>query len=258
MANLNEFFNKISYNNRIFSREDIGNMSNDEFSSHQKAIDFQLANLGGGGPTNEQLAQSNDTVYVKAYTRADGTHVKAHFRSKSPNITGVAANIDCNSTYLQRGIGINADYTNQTQMTTNEDILDFLGRGVSPFMPIAGANLQNARRDFEYAKKDENAHIINSRSEINNKGLNDLMNEVGIPKNPSGVFYDIGSKSSKKLFKSPEIQSFISNNFAKLVTNKHNPTADIEFTYNIIPTDNYLGLQHCKLYDPHFVGYCYS
>jgi len=44
--------------------------------------------------------------------------------------------------------------------------LDILGRGASKFMPIAGANLQNARRDFVYAKDNDNANIINSRSSL--------------------------------------------------------------------------------------------
>lgn len=34
MANLKEFFNKISNNNRIYTREDIGNMSSDEFRTN--------------------------------------------------------------------------------------------------------------------------------------------------------------------------------------------------------------------------------
>ena len=42
MANLKEFFNKISNNNRIYTREDIGNMSSDEFRTNEKAIDYQL------------------------------------------------------------------------------------------------------------------------------------------------------------------------------------------------------------------------
>ena len=53
MKNLKEFFNKIANDNRIFTREDIGNMSSDEFSANEKAIDYQLANLGV--PTNSDI-----------------------------------------------------------------------------------------------------------------------------------------------------------------------------------------------------------
>lgn len=121
-------------------------------------------------------------------------------------------------------------------------------------MPVAGANLQNARRDFDYAKDNENAHIINSRSEIKNKGLNDLMDKAGIPKNSRGVVYDINSKQSKKLFNSPEIKNYISENYSKLLNNKQNNTVDIEFRPHSLLDDNYLGIQHCKLYNPHITS----
>ncbi len=240
MANLKEFFNKISNNNRIYTREDIGNMSSDEFRTNEKAIDYQLANLGI--PAKSDLALSDDVVYVHSYTRDDGTKVKAHYRSKAGHITGAASNIE-------------------NKMTAGEKMLDILGQIVSSnkqilnknigIFPIAGANLQNARQDFKYAKKNDNAHIINSRTEINNKGLNDLMDKVGIPQNSRGVVYDINSQQSKKLFNSPEIQNYISKNYSKLVNNKQNPTADIEFKKNKTFDDNYYGLQHCKLYNPH-------
>mgnify|MGYP000563730984 CR=1 FL=1 len=233
MANLKEFFNKISNNNRIYTREDIGNMSSDEFRAQEKAIDYQLANLGV--PTNSDMALSDDVVYVHSYTRDDGTKVKAHYRSKHGYISGAASNIE-------------------NQMTPGEKTLDILGHGVSKFMPVAGANLQNARRDFDYAKDNENAHIINSRSEIKNKGLNDLMDKAGIPKNSRGVVYDINSKQSKKLFNSPEIKNYISENYSKLLNNKQNNTVDIEFRPHSLLDDNYLGIQHCKLYNPHITS----
>lgn len=233
MANLKEFFNKISNNNRIYTREDIGNMSSDEFRAQEKAIDYQLANLGV--PTNSDMALSDDVIYVHSYTRDDGTKVKAHYRSKHGYISGAASNIE-------------------NKMTPGEKTLDILGRGVSTFMPVAGANLQNARRDFDYAKDNENAHIINSRSEIKNKGLNDLMDKAGIPKNSRGVVYDINSEQSKKLFNSPEIKNYISENYSKLLNNKQNPAADIEFTKHRELDDNYYGIQHCKLYNPHITS----
>ena len=238
MANLKEFFNKISDNNRIYTREDIGNMSSDEFRTNEKAIDYQLANLGI--PAKSDLALSDDVVYVHSYTRDDGTKVKAHYRSKAGHITGAASNIE--------------NHFEEPKMTAEEKAIDVLARGFSPIFPVAGANLQNARRDFGYAKDNDNAHIINSRSEIKNKGLNDLMDRVGIPKNSRGVVYGINSEQSKKLFNSPEIQNYISKNYSKLVNNKQNPTADIEFRYNKFPTDNYLGIQHCKLYNPHITS----
>lgn len=74
--NLKNFFNKVLNHNRIYTREDIGAMNSNEFSENEKAIDYQLNNLGV--PTNADMNSSSDVVYVHSYTRDDGTNVKAH------------------------------------------------------------------------------------------------------------------------------------------------------------------------------------
>lgn len=95
MANLKDYFNKIKNSNRIFTREDIKEMSTDEFRSNEKAIDYQLKKIGV--PKNSDLSLSDDVVFVHAYTRDDGTNVKAHYRSKhgrsALSITGAASDI---------------------------------------------------------------------------------------------------------------------------------------------------------------------
>ena len=139
-------------------------------------------------------------------------------------------------------------------MTLKERFIDNAIRPVSSFMTISGANLQNARRDFKYAKDNENAYIVQSRSEIKNKGLEKLMDNIGIPKNSRGVIYDYNSKQSKQLFKSPEIQDYLRKNYSELLSNKQDNTADIEFKPHRRFDDNYYGLQHCKLYNPHITS----
>nr|QGT49703.1 hypothetical protein Melaina855_0900 [uncultured Candidatus Melainabacteria bacterium] len=97
MAKLKEFFNHVSGTSRIYTAEDIGEMSGDEFSEHEKAIDYQMGNLGI--PRRNDLAGNPDVVYVQDYVRSDGTQVKAHYRSSdnsfqnASGITGAAANI---------------------------------------------------------------------------------------------------------------------------------------------------------------------
>ena len=78
---MKNFFNKFTNNNRIFSYQDVLNMSNDEGAFFKDAIDYQARTIGL--PTNEQLQMSSDVVYVHAYTRDDGTEVRAHYRSKT-------------------------------------------------------------------------------------------------------------------------------------------------------------------------------
>lgn len=80
MSKYKNYFNAISGDGRIFSREDIANMTNTEYKHSEKAINYQLTNIGV--PTNKELMSSENVVYVKAYTKEDGTYVKAHYRSK--------------------------------------------------------------------------------------------------------------------------------------------------------------------------------
>ena len=46
MASLRNFINAITNDNKIYTAEDIGGMSGDEFMENEKAINYQMANLG--------------------------------------------------------------------------------------------------------------------------------------------------------------------------------------------------------------------
>lgn len=80
MANYKNFFNEVSKNNRIITREEIGSMTPDEFEREEAVIREQWGKIGI--PTNEEMAFSEDVIYVRAYFRDDGTEVKGHYRSK--------------------------------------------------------------------------------------------------------------------------------------------------------------------------------
>ena len=56
------FFNKISNSNRIFTKEDIAKMSSKEFQKNEKAIDYQMMNLGL--PANAELTVRDDVIFV--------------------------------------------------------------------------------------------------------------------------------------------------------------------------------------------------
>ena len=76
------FINQISGNSNIFTREDIKNMSTDEYLKNEKAIDFQLKTIGIPSQVQaNQAVQSGGMIYVQPYTRADGTEVKGYYRS---------------------------------------------------------------------------------------------------------------------------------------------------------------------------------
>jgi len=85
-TDLSGYKNPLTGNNRIFTREEVGQMSKEEYSKYEKEIDAQMEYFNGIMPTNEDLAQEasngGGVVYVNSYTRSDGTKVKAYYRSK--------------------------------------------------------------------------------------------------------------------------------------------------------------------------------
>ena len=151
---------------------------------------------------------------------------------------------------------INSSNKVEDKMTLDEKLINILGKAASPKMKVAGANLQNAMNDFEYAKKNKHAYILNSRKEILNTELNNLMDNVGIPQDARGVVYDNNSEQSQLLWQSTEIQDFVKNNLQDLISGKTEKVYDIEFIVkgNLEGLDNFLGLQHCKLYNPYITS----
>ena len=69
--------------NRIFTNEEIGQMSSDEYSRLENFINQQVAE-GKVMPEAQakQQVQSGNLIYVNSYTRSDGTEVKGYYRSK--------------------------------------------------------------------------------------------------------------------------------------------------------------------------------
>lgn len=87
-SDLSGYTNPLTGNNRIFTREDVENMSGEEYSKYEKEIDAQIKAMGGIMPTNNDLQyeaiNGGGVVYVNSYTRSDGTEVCGYYRSK-PN-----------------------------------------------------------------------------------------------------------------------------------------------------------------------------
>lgn len=76
------YLNPVSGNSKLFSRELISQMSCDEYTANEPAIMAQLQAIGI--PTNNELQTASlrgRTVYVKPYTRSDGTEVRGYYRS---------------------------------------------------------------------------------------------------------------------------------------------------------------------------------
>ncbi|GEM_PF-5423507 len=90
--------NPYNNDNRIFSDSDLLNMSLRELFSRKHEIAAQNRVLGL--PNEKELRGSSNVVHVSAYTRDDGTEVKAHWRSKPGNGSSEHnKNIDSDSQY---------------------------------------------------------------------------------------------------------------------------------------------------------------
>ena len=74
------YVNSLTGDNRIYSLNDITQMALGDVLKNKEELLSQYRVLGV--PTESELQNSDNVVYVKAYTRDDGTEVRAHWRSK--------------------------------------------------------------------------------------------------------------------------------------------------------------------------------
>jgi len=83
-VNYSGYKNPETGSGQIFSREDIGAMTPDEYTKNEKAINAQLNSIGilTNGELQTASISGGGTVYVNSYTRSDGTQVKGYYRSR--------------------------------------------------------------------------------------------------------------------------------------------------------------------------------
>lgn len=76
------YLNPVSGSGKIFSRESISQMSGDEYLANEPEIMAQLQSIGV--PTENELHTASlrgGTIYVKPYTRSNGTEVRGYYRA---------------------------------------------------------------------------------------------------------------------------------------------------------------------------------
>lgn len=241
MGKLKNFFNIISNNNRIYTTEDIGEMSGNEFAQNEKAINYQMENLGV--PRRNDLVNNSDVIFVHSYTRSDGTKVKSHYRSKN-GMTGAASNIE-QPTMLEGGITYNdypinenatiGDYfqhqINSTNGFLNEKILNFLiNMGGYPMNQNDAVELWNMASDStgiynnDYIRK--NGVLYNDvdsltseyapyKTKIKDK-VKSQFGDVNVP----GVVLHENSNVANAIANSQEMRQFIKDHYADLKSGK--------------------------------------
>ncbi len=254
MASLRNFINAITNDNKIYTAEDIGGMSGDEFMSNEKAINYQMANLGI--PRESDLSGNPDVVYVHAYTRDDGTEVRAHYRSKPDGIgsnnyehsgTSTGAAVDIEPTLkLEGGITYN-DYQPNLRATIddysqaienifigdlNKNLLDLgintVGRiqkqnDAVNFWNIASQNLWKKQAD-DYIKG--NGKFYNNMKDVINdfpqykKQIQEKVKNQFKKDDVPGIVFHENSSVAKAIIKSEELNDFIYKNAAALKSGK--------------------------------------
>jgi len=243
MANLKIFFNKVSNNNRIYTAEDIGEMSGSEFSQNEKAIDYQMGNLGI--PRRNDLNGNSDVVFVQAYTRADGTEVKAHYRAKNGKaMTGATTNLE-QPTMLEGGITYN-DYP----ISENASIGDYFQHHIDSKNGILNKNFLNfvINKGGYSLNQNDAVALWNMASDSTGIYNNDYINKNGVlyddadslsdeynpykakikekvksqfgDVNVPGVVLHENSNVANAISNSPEMGNFIRNNYADLKSGK--------------------------------------
>ncbi len=85
-SDLSGYKNPLTGSNHIYTREEVGQMSSDEYAKHENEIDAQTRAFNGTMPSNSDLQKEAITgggvVYVNSYTRSDGTEVRGYYRSR--------------------------------------------------------------------------------------------------------------------------------------------------------------------------------
>lgn len=263
--NFLNFFNPKNNSDKIYSREDINQMSPEEFSKTREALYHQMAEVGV--PSEAQLAASSDVIYVRAYTRDDGTKVRAHYRARR------------GSTYVEQ---VSANYTSpETQQ--------YVG---TPLLGYVSANLP--KQDMYMDKYDPLHHPINTLHSAINAGLNQnypltkdamdmfihgsenytLNNGIKLyqpgelddklkvlpenrrpPKNCYGVEFTEDSEISKRISLSPELKANVVEN---IKGNKPVTSFAFEKDRDLIGSYHRVNIFDCKDEGSYYTGYLYD
>ena len=229
MTSLKDFFNPILGDTRIFTRDDLKEMSPKEYNRNERAINYQLLDIGI--PTNRELQNNSDVVYVRSYTKDDGTFVKAHFRSKPDNSQQNNLNYSTKSiNSYQKQI---ADFSDLEKWNP----FGFVNAKLNEKRPNAREllNLSLINGGIENApQSDEYFVISNSETPKINKALGINNSSLQIDNSWSGVSYNEDSSFSKNLSNSPQLQEQVKNYCKRnTLTNKSQILIDLNQDTNL-------------------------
>ena len=212
--------NSKTNDNRIYTTEDIKNMSMGEIFRRKEEILAQ--NRVIGVPSESELRSSSNVVYVHEYTREDGTHVRAHWRSKRGDGTAE----------IKQDRGITTGGASKIDRTKEEVLISKLPKNNDEFFdkernkPVS--KLMRINSEYNYNRPDAKLFMdialagpdgvpstqdyqISTR---NVKDVNEKYNLTGnkeIPKNYKGFEFSKDSPTAVRLNNSEELKREIFN-----------------------------------------------
>lgn len=229
MTGLKDFFNPILGDTRIFTRDDLKEMSPKEYNRNERAINYQLLDIGI--PTNKELQNNSDVVYVRSYTKDDGTFVKAHFRSKPDNL--LTNNLNYSSSSINSYQKQIADFSDLEKSNP----FGFVNAKLNENRPnarelmnlfLTDGGVENAPQSDEYFV------ISNSETPKINKVLGINNSSLQIDNSWSGISYNEDSSFSKNLSNSPQLQEQVKNYCKRnTLTNKSQILIDLNQDTNL-------------------------
>ena len=263
------YLNNHTFNRKIYSAENMLNMTLDEFLSRDKELIAQYKSIGV--PNDNELSSSGNVVYVHEYTRDDGTEVRAHWRSK-PNtgsITGGASSIDnIINDGIEQYLDLPSGSLDALKYLMNNGLIDsnnmnlweeFQGLVYEQIPGRLYSNssklLRDAMHNFSEAKKNKNATVENGIQSLD-KNVQNEIKKIGGSDNSMGVIYNENSEISKLFSNSPNLKEFVKNpnNIEDIIDNKYPDGISFEFgKKNLLlknEYDRYSSLQHAKVINP--------
>ena len=147
------YINTYTGDNRIYSLNDITQMSLGDVLKNKEELLSQYRVLGV--PTEKELQDSDNVVYVQAYTRDDGTEVKAHYRSKPESGNTLIKEVDNSAKDSSEKLSTKTDSTNiQDDNYINESMPEIAGVKCGKPMTPEQAGGKNVNPNYDKNKND--------------------------------------------------------------------------------------------------------
>lgn len=218
------FFNPKNNSDRIYTREDIGQMSADEFANSRDAIYHQMLEVGV--PAERQIANSADAIYVRPYTREDGTKVRGYYRARrgSTFVEQAVNVIPTQEEIINNGIPLPAYISNIPQPDTYIKAFDFRNHPLNTFHSAINAGLN---KNYPITKETMDMFIhgvenypLNNGVKLHTPGhppeyLAVLDENRKPPKNCYGIEFTEDSEISKQISLSQELKDEVVKNIQK-------------------------------------------